>query len=145
MPIPRLRRAWWLVMLGLSATLSLHYVLPLLTTAAGEYSPFHTHLLYGGTAADRAWLLAHHPHGQPAAPLDPAPAAPPDAPGVTVTSAGGGLLDLLNLAAGSGALLGAFDWPHPTVPLALWLLLIPAGLTLLGLTAPPPDRPPRRA
>ena len=55
-------------MLGLSATLSLNAVLPLLSAGAREYSPFHTHLLLGGTAADRAWLLAHHAHGQPPRP-----------------------------------------------------------------------------
>ncbi len=130
-------------MLGLSATLSLNTVLPLLSAGAGEYSPFHTHLLLGGTAADRAWLLAHHAHGQPQPAA--APSATPAPHGVTLTTTGSSLLDLLSLAAGGGALLGAFDWPHPTVPLALWLLLVPAALVLLGLASPPPDRPPRLA
>lgn len=130
-------------MLGLSATLSLNFVVPLLSTGAGEYSPFHTHLVLGGTAADRAWLLAHHSHGQPQ-PAS-APTTHPAAHGPTLTNFSSSLLDLLSLAAGGAALLGAFDWPHPTVPLALWLLLVPAALLLLGLTAPPPDRPPRPA
>lgn len=130
-------------MLGLSASLSLNYVLPLLNVQAGTFSPFHTHVLYGGTAADRAWLLAHHAHDTAA----PQPeAADPHAPvnPATVISAGTGAADLHSLAAGQ-PLLGAFDWPHPLVPLALWLLLLPALVTRLGLTAPPPDRPPRPA
>ncbi len=128
-------------MLGLCASLSLNYVLPMLNTQAAEYTPFHTHLLLGGSAADRAWLLAHHTHGlaQPA----PAPTALPDH-GPTIVSAGDALTGLLSGAAG-GELLGAFDWPAALVPLALWALLLPAALFLLGLASPPPQQPPRPA
>lgn len=135
----RLSFGWWIVMLGLSASLSLNYVLPVLNAQAGAFSafsPFHPHVLYGGSAADRAWLLAHHTH-DPAAPDAPATNA-------TLISAGTGAADLHSLTAGQ-PLLGAFDWPHPLVPPALWLLLLPALVILLGLTAPPPDRPPRPA
>jgi len=127
-------------MVGLSASLSLNYVLPLLNAQAAEYSPFHTHLLLGGSAADRAWLLAHHTHGLPHAPA--AASLPDHAP--TIFTTGGGLTSLLSGAAG-GELLGAFDWPAALAPLVLWALLVPAALFCLCLLAPPPEQPPRPA
>ena len=145
MPVPRLRFAWWFVMLGLSASLSLNYVLPLLNAQAAEYTPFHTHLLLGGSAADRAWLLAHHSHGAHQTQTDqtPAAAALPDQ-GATIINGGDGLSAVLAGAAG-GELLAALDWPDALPPLALWALLVPAALFFLGLAAPPPVQPPRPA
>lgn len=130
-------------MLGLSAHLSLSVVLPLLRANAGEFTPFHTHVLAGGTPAARAWLLTHHIHNLMPSSTALAPSTAPSAP--TLTNVSPSLLDLLSLAAGGPALLGAGDQPQPWLPLALWALLLAPALLLLGRTAPPPDRPPRPA
>ena len=146
-------------MLGLSAMLSLNYVLPLLNTSVSEYLPFHTHLLIGGSAADRAWLLIHHQHHlvqTPATTLSAQPTAAPAvssndtattpalAAGASVISGGSSLGEVVSLGAG-GALLADFAWPAAQTPLALWALLVPAALLLLTVSPPPPDRPPRPA
>jgi hypothetical protein len=141
----RLSFAWWLVMLGLSASLSLNYVSPLLDTRASQYSPFHTHLLLGGTAASRAWLLAHHPHQLSA--VASAVGADPVARSASANqliNAASSLSDLLHLST-IGAVLAAFAWPLVLAPLAVWVLLFPPRLARLGLRLSPPDRPPRPA
>jgi hypothetical protein len=143
MEVPRLRPAWWLVMVGLSAMLSLNYVLPLLNTPVAEYTPFHTHLLIGGSAAGRAWLLTHHQHGlSNVPPMPPTAAAPSDVPTLTSGAAAG---DLLSVGAGAGALLADFAWPAAQLPGLVWALLLPAALLLTGRTLTPPYRPPRPA
>ncbi|MCC7358493.1 MAG: hypothetical protein IT317_03400 [Anaerolineales bacterium] len=139
----RLSVAWWIVLLGLSATLSLNGVLPLLRAGVGEFTPFHTHRLVGGTPAARAWLLTYHTHNPTPAPAPAAPNAASAAP--TLTNVSNSLADLLSLAAGGPALLGAGDWPPPWLPPALWALLLPATLFRLGRAAPRPERPPRPA
>jgi hypothetical protein len=142
--LPRLRFAWLVVMVGLSATLSLNYVLPLLNTPAGEYTPFHTHLLIGGSAAGRAWLLTHHQHGVIAPHVDQsAVTTPADGDNPTITNGGNSLTDLASLA--GGALLTPLEWPSAEFPLALWALALPAALLYLAWRATPPDRPPRPA
>jgi hypothetical protein len=146
MPLPRLRAAWWIVMVGLSAMLSLNFVLPLLNVSAGEYTPFHLHVLVGGTAAQRAWLLTHHQHGYvPAAPAITAPAATtPSDKAPSIINTGNSLGDLLSLSA-AGPLLVAAAELAVKAPLPVWALLLAAALLLPGLTPPPPDRPPRLA
>jgi hypothetical protein len=64
MPLTRgLHIVWLGVHLLLLVTLGLGIVLPFLGSDAIGLLPWHDHVVVGGTAADRAYVLAHHHHG----------------------------------------------------------------------------------
>jgi hypothetical protein len=158
MPSLRLRPTWWLVMWGLSASLSLNFVLPAFDHHAVEYSPFHSHVILGArSAAEREQALAEHQHGagQPHthAPADTGAGASSAASAVAwpnptplVFATGGWLEGLLALsAAGAPDLLVSLDWSAPQPVFAVWFALLPAALFFLLRTSPPPIQPPRPA
>lgn len=135
-------------MWGLSASLSLNFVLPALDHHAAEYSPFHAHLVVGAlTTAEREQALAAHQHGGGQPHTHPASAAVLPMTGETPVVYATGLWESL-LALGAGGvpeLRVRLDWPVPPPLYAVWLVLLPAALCLVLRSSPPPIQPPRPA